>query len=98
MHSSPEQLLALLALVLVLAPRVRARGPGLEHAPPLPPPPWAPGALLGFQLLLRFASSRLPALGPWPVPEGAADWAVLGVPLDTEGGESRDIRQTVRVL
>lgn len=67
-----------------------APGSGLGHALPLLPPPWAPEEALHFPLVLMSARSRLLALGPQSASVPAADCAVPGAPLDTEGeGESR---------
>lgn len=65
-----------------------APGSGLGHAPPLLPP-WAPEKALRFHPDLMAESSRLLVPGPQSVSVQAADWAVLGAPLDTEVGESQ---------
>lgn len=64
-----------------------APGSGLGHAPPLLPP-WAPEKALRFHPDLMAESSRLLVPGPQSVSVQAADWAVLGGPLDTKVGES----------
>lgn len=61
---------------------------GLGHAPPVLPP-WALEKALRFHPDLISESSRLLVPGPQLLSAQAADWAVLGAPLDTEVGESQ---------
>lgn len=70
----------------------------MESAPQLPLLPWAPELVLHFQLLLMSESSVSLAPGPQLQSVGAADCAVLGVPLDTEGGKSENTKSRMKLL